>query len=326
MKFKDFIKIDSLIERGKRITNEQLYYNTGTIPVISSKIDAPLGYISEKFLNENISARQIINKNTFIYAIEGSAGFVSLYQPQIIWLSDVSGMFDVKEEYIKEYGKDLIAIFLQDFFVKHRHNNGTQPKFLIKNVLNIDLDLTPIDMLKNNIKIKDFLVNTNNDLIFNKIDISEITNQPILLQNFISNYIERGKRLVKGRELYYERGNIKAISSTTTGPMGYYSKNNYILGNNDFIYSIDGANAGYISLYKPQKVFITDHAGVITVKNDYVKKYGKLSIALFLQSYFTKLTSKGTQPTFILKNNLKIRLNLSLLEKISEVIKDDFLI
>ena len=80
------------------------------------------------------------------------------------------------------------------------------------------------------------------------------------------------------------------------------------------------------TLYKPQKVFITDHAGVITVKDDYVKKYGKLSIALFLQSYFTKLTSKGTQPTFILKNNLKIRLNLSLLEKISEVIKDDFLI
>ena len=64
---------------------------------------------------------------------------------------------------------------------------------------------------------------------------------------------------------------------------------------------------------------------MITVRDFYVKKYGKLAIALFLQNYFTKAASKGTQPTFLLKNNLKMHIDLSVLEKIAEFVNDDFL-
>lgn len=327
MLFREFVEIDTITERGKRITNEAMYNNFGEIKVISSKIDGCFGYICEEYLNLpiNTNAKQYIDENTFVYAIEGNAGYVSLYTPQMIWLSDVSGLFDVKKKYIDMYGKDLIAIFLQYFFIKNRHNTGTQPKFLIKNILNKKIDMNVLTQLSkidlSEVDIEDNIysrVKTN----YNELLIKNDTNK-IILKDFVDGYIERGTRLVIGRDLYLDYGNIKAISSTTTGPMGYYNKSNYDLKENDFLYSIDGANAGYISLYHPQSIFITDHAGVISVKEEYVKRYGKLSIALFLQDYFIKQTSKGTQPTFLLKNNLNLEMDLNILEVLSSMELDN---
>lgn len=329
MLFRDFIEIGTIVERGKRITNEDMYNNFGGIKVISSKIDGCFGYVSEEYINlpSNINAKQYINENTFVYAIEGSAGYISLYEPQKIWLSDVSGIFDVKKKYIDKYGKYLIAVFLQDFFINNRHNNGTQPKFLIKNILNKKINIDILDKLVkidlSEVDIEESIYD-NVKLNYNEIFITKNPNK-IMLRDFIDGYIERGKRLVKGRDLYSEYGNIKVISSTTTGPMGYYNKSNYELKENDFLYAIDGVNAGYVSLYEPQLIFITDHAGVISVKEEYVKRYGKIAVALFLQDYFMKQTSKGTQPTFLLKNNLNLEMDLNILEIVSKMKLDDFI-
>ena len=155
--------------------------------------------------------------------------------------------------------------------------------------------------------------------------IYHIEEEMIFLEDFIDGYIERGVRLVKGRDLYINHGSIKVISSTTTGPMGYYNKGNYLLKDNDFVYAIDGANAGYVSFYAPQEIFLTDHAGVISVKEQYVNQYGKVAIALFLQDYFVKLRSRGTQPTFLLKNNVNLKLNIKKLDVISKMDLDRYI-
>ncbi|XTR38141.1 hypothetical protein ACQQ2T_01845 [Paraclostridium tenue] len=330
MIFKDFIDLSSIIERGKRITNEDIYKNHGSIKVISSKIDGELGYVSEQYLDEteNINANHEIGENTFVYAIEGNAGYISLYKPQKIWLTDVAGIFDVKQKYIDKYGKFIIAIFLQDFFIKNRHNNSTQPKFLIKNILNKEIDLTLLDKLKGTdmaeVELEQEL---EEDVCKYYQDINRISDEnKILLKDFIDMYIERGKRLVQGRDIYINHGEVKVMSSTTTGPMGYYNRSNYDLKENDFIYSIDGVNAGYISILNPQRIFITDHAGVISVKKKFIKKYGKISIAIFLQNYFVKKRSNGTQPTFLLKNNLNLELNLNELEILKNMKLDKYLL
>lgn len=318
MKFKDIIK--NSICRGDFISNEIMYNNKGKIPVFSATTTGAVGFY--KYSNYKFK------KNSFLISLNGNAGFVSYIKDSTeIWIGSDCGVVEVIDSIINNYPKELIALWLQDFCVKNRHVNGTQPKFAIDRNYEKEIDIDFLQKLSS-INLDDF--NCENDIqkeIFEKYkNITKIDfSSKIKLQEFIDGYIERGKRLVKGRELYFEKGNIKAISSTTSGPMGYYSKSNYNFTNNDFIYSIDGANAGYISIYKPQNLFITDHAGVITVRNFYVKKYGKLAIALFLQNYFTKAASKGTQPTFLLKNNLKMHIDLSVLEKIAEFVNDDFL-
>lgn len=316
MKFGNIIQ--KVICRGDFVSNKIIYDNYGKYPVYSAATTGPVGFYN-KF-------NYVTQNNSFIISLNGNAGFVSLVEEnKKIFIGSDCGVIEIKQEFLEKYSKEIIAIWLQDFCIKNRHVNGTQPKFAIDRNFNKQINENILKMI-NDI---DLSVEDIDDKIYKKIENLNITlsisRNRILLKDMIDKYKERGKRLVKGRDLYYERGNIKAISSTTIGPMGYYSTSNYNLKDNDFIYSIDGANAGYISLYKPQPVFITDHAGVITIKEKYIQKYGKLAVALFLQDYFAKQASKGTQPTFLLKNNLNLELSIDKLEILSKHIKDIFL-
>jgi hypothetical protein len=318
MKLKDIIELP-YCERGSRITQGgDLYRNRGDIRVISSTTTGPMGYY-DKY-------NYILKKNSFVYSIEGcNSGYVSIYEPQKIWLMDVAGVINIKEEYLNIYSKESIALFLQFYFVKHRHNNGTQPKFNLKRCLEIEIDLTLIE--------KTFSIDISaieeDSMLYEKI----ISNYSLIekrekimipIRDFITNYKERGTRLVVGRDLYQCRGKIKVISSTTTGPMGYYDKCNYDIKNNDFVYAIDGANAGYVSKYDPQKIWLTDHAGIVTVKDEYCKAYGSMTIALFLQNIFVNnLGNTGTQPMFILKSILDLNIDIGYLKALEEVLSPD---
>lgn len=316
MKFCEII--EKVICRGDFVSNKMIYENHGEFPVYSATTTGPVGF----YKNYNY----ITKSNSFIISLNGNAGFVSLVkEASKVFIGSDCGVIEIKQNFLKKYNKEIIAIWLQDFCIKNRHVNGTQPKFAIDRNYNKQINENILNII-NNI---DLSAENIDDQIYKRIGnlnlARDFTSKKILLKDMIDKYKERGKRLVKGRELYYERGNVKAISSTTTGPMGYYNTSNYNLEENDFVYSIDGANAGYISLYLPQPVFITDHAGVITIKKEYVQKYGKLVISLFLQDYFVKQASKGTQPTFLLKNNLNLELNLGKLEVLSQYINDSFL-
>lgn len=317
MKLKDIIELPYR-ERGSRLTQGgSLYFNTGKIKVISSSTTGPMGYYNK--------SNYELKENSFVYSIEGYAGYVSIYPPQKIWLMDVAGVVNIKNEIIERYGKEEVALFLQYYFVKNRHNNGTQPKFNLKRCLEVDIDFKIIE------KIKQIQLTAleQNEVVFDKIvenyDLLKIRKKNYIdLREFMTAYKDRGSRLVIGRDLYQNSGNIKVISSTTTGPMGYYNRSNYELKYNDFIYAIDGANAGYISIYSPQKIWLTDHAGVISVKEDFLSKYNKVTIAIFLQNIFiNNLSNTGTQPMFILKSLLDVPIDIGYLDVLEKLIFDN---
>ena len=309
MKLKDIIELP-YCERGARLTQGgDLYFNTGQIKVISSSTTGPMGYYNKYNYK--------LKENSFVYSIEGAnAGYVSIYPPQRIWLMDVAGVVNIKSEFIEKYGKEQMALFLQYYFVKNRHNNGTQPKFNLKRCLEIEIDFDVIRKIAQ----AQLTVLEQNEEIFDRIienygSLQGRRKNYINLREFMVNYKDRGKRLVVGRDLYQNLGDIKVISSTTTGPMGYYNQSNYELKENDFIYAIDGANAGYVSIYPPQNVWLTDHAGVISVKDVYINKYSKITIAIFLQNIFTQnLSNTGTQPMFILKSILDLQIDIGYLD------------
>lgn len=317
MRIRDIIEFP-YYERGERIVQARdLYLNPGNIKVISSGTEGPMGYYNK--------ANFTLMENSFVYAIEGYAGMVSIYQPQDIWLTDVAGVVNVKQEYIDEYGKENIAIFLQYYFLRNRHNNGQQPKFTLKRCLDIEIDLSIINVIKN-VDTSELEYYHNlferiskhyNEMLVDKGEI-------IYFSEFIEKYKERGVRLVQGSDLYPNPGDIKVISSTTTGAMGHYNRSNFELKKNDFVYTIDGANAGYILLFKPQKIWLTDHAGVVTVKDKYVDKYGKYAIAIFLQMFFrNNIANTGTQPKFVIKNLLNKEIDLTKLDALNKMNLED---
>lgn len=323
MRFKELI--DNVICRGNFISNKIMYENIGNIPVYSATTTGPVGFIKD----DNDKFNYYITKdNSFLVSLNGNAGFISLVKENTkIFVGSDCGVIEIKPDFLKKYDKEIVALWLQDFCVRNRHVNGTQPKFSITKSYDKKINIKELESLS----FMDFseinkISKISKQLSSLKFNTDSTGKNRILLKDFISHdFFERGRRLVKGRELYRDHGNIKAISSTTTGPMGFYKKQNYYLKDNDFVYSIDGANAGYISLYKPQEVWITDHAGVISVKKEYLKKFGKLAISLFLQDYFIKLRTTGTQPTFLLKNNLNLLLDLNKLEALSKIITDELL-
>ena len=317
MKLKDIIELP-YCERGSRLTQGgDLYFNTGSIRVISSSTTGVMGYYN-KYNYE-------LKDNSFVYSIEGAnAGYVSIYSPQKIWLMDVAGVVNIKREIINRYGKEEVALFLQFYFVNNRYNNGTQPKFNLKRCLEIDIDFGIFDKIMQ-IQLEVFEQNEKVfDRIIEKYDSLKNRNKTfICLKELLNSYKERSGRLVIGRDLYQNMGNIKVISSTITGPMGYYNKSNYELKQNDFVYAIDGANAGYVSIYSPQKIWLTDHAGVISVKESFLDRYSKETIAIFLQNFFTNnLSNTGTQPMFILKSLLEAPIDIGYLDVLEKLIID----
>ncbi len=137
--------ISSYVERGNRITIEDIYNNYGEYPVYSSTITGNIGYYN--------STNQEINENSLLYAIEGNAGSISIPFSKVnkIWLLDVAGVIDIKDDYLKKYSKESISIYLEYMFRNNRHNNSGQPKFLIKKNLDLLIDLNSIEIINNHL-------------------------------------------------------------------------------------------------------------------------------------------------------------------------------
>ena len=313
--------IHSYIARGNLIRNEDLYNHYGNVPVYSAQTTGPIGYYNKTNYNTT--------QNTFIFSLNGAnAGYISITKENIpIWFSSDTGVLELKEEYLKKYPKEILSVWLQDFFVKNRHNNGTQPKFSILKVLDKEIDISYLNYLSQ-LDLQELDYEQKLESILTDIDEINKTNgtNTIRLKDFICSYKERGKRLVKGRDLYINHGNIKVISATTTGATGYYNSFNEHIADNQFLYSIDGYNAGYVSILPEQSFFMTDHAGIIEVPKETLTKYGRIAIALWLQDYFCKnSTSNGSQPTFMLKNVLDLSLDLDKLEILSRYNLDEYI-
>lgn len=315
MKLKDMIEFPYQ-ERGERITQgRELYWDRGSIKVISSATNGPMGYYSKYNYQ--------LKDNSFVYSIEGSnAGYVSIYKPQKIWLMDVAGVVNIKDEYIQTYGKETVALFLQGYFVKNRHNNGTQPKFTLKRCLDMDIDINILKQIKS-VDLSRIARDAQlmEHIYKNYGQMEHHEKRYVLLRDILESYRERGTRLVVGRDLYQNRGGIPVISSTTTGPMGYYNKYNYELCERDIVYAIDGANAGYTSFYGEKEIWLTDHAGVIRIKRELTEKYSMISLAVFLQNIFTKnLLNTGTQPMFTIKSILDLSIDTGYLEPLENLL------
>jgi len=138
--------ISSYIERGKRITLEDIYNNYGKYPVYSSTITGNIGFFNKY--------NQKINDNCLIYAIEGNAGSISIpiSLSNKIWLLDVAGVIELSNELLDSYSKESIALYLEYLFRNNRHNNSGQPKFHIKRNLDLNIDLEAIKILDKYIK------------------------------------------------------------------------------------------------------------------------------------------------------------------------------
>lgn len=134
-------------ERGNRITIEDIYNNYGEYPVYSSTITGNIGFFNQ--------TNYTLSNNSLIYAIEGNAGSISIPTSpnNKIWLLDVAGVINLKDEYIVAYKKEIIAVYLEYLFRNNRHNNSGQPKFLIKKNLDLQIDLAVLEILNKNISI-----------------------------------------------------------------------------------------------------------------------------------------------------------------------------
>ena len=133
--------IEDYQERGNRITLEDIYNNYGEYPVYSATITGNIGFYNQS----NYSLRD----NSFLYAIEGNAGSITIApsKHKKIWIFDVAGVLNIKKEYIASFSKEAIAIYLGFLFRNNRHNNSSQPKFLIKKNLDLEVDLNILEIL-----------------------------------------------------------------------------------------------------------------------------------------------------------------------------------
>jgi len=138
--------IESYKERGDRIRIEDIYNLYGEYPVYSSTITGNIGYYN----NYNCE----IQDNTLLYAIEGNAGSISIpfSKTQKIWLLDVGGIINIKSNILETFSKESIAIYLDALFKKNRHNNSGQPKFLLKNNFDLEIDLSTLRIIEDSIK------------------------------------------------------------------------------------------------------------------------------------------------------------------------------
>jgi len=141
------LMLEGFQERGNRITVEDIYNNYGEYPVYSSTITGNIGFF-DKY-------NYTLSDDSLVYAIEGNAGSISIpISPNNkIWLLDVAGVINLKEEYISNYKKEIIAVYLEYLFRNNRHNNSGQPKFLIKKNLDLQVDLSVLKILNDNINL-----------------------------------------------------------------------------------------------------------------------------------------------------------------------------
>lgn len=313
MKLKEIIK--SYKERGGYITEELMYNQYGKYPVYSASSFGTIGYFNKY--------NYITTPFTFIYILNGIAGSVLItHENEKIWFSNDTGVIEIEPNIAKLYKKETFAIYLQYLFIGNRHNNGGRPKFSIKRCLEVEIDMKVLEFIENhdNKEVElELELEKDIDKILEQTDLWD-NKSVVKLEDLIESYKERGKRLTYGKDIYRNCGKIKIFSADIYKPMGYYNSSNYAIKENSFIYTIDGNNAGSILLIKPQNIWLTDHAGVINIKKQYINKYGRLALGIYLDAIFkANRDSTGARPQFLLKKVLKLDLNLNHIRMLSEM-------
>jgi hypothetical protein len=314
MKLKNIIK--SYSERGSFISETIIYNNPGVYPVYTSNTVSEVGYYSKY--------NYTITPYSYIYTLNGvKAGSILISQPgQKIWYSTDTGVFEIKPEFQSRYKKETVATYLQFLFMRNRHNNGGQPKFSLKRCLELEIEEDTLDFIE---KQNNYEIDNEKDLREKIKSISTQlenvhSNNLITVADLLDSYKERGKRVTHGKDLYLNPGKYKVFSADIYGPMGYYNKYNYILKENSILYTIDGKNAGTVLTPAQQKIWLTDHAGVINIKQDYIDEFGKLPIAIYLQKIFKEnRDGTGTRPQFLLKKVLNKKVNLDFLKILAQL-------
>lgn len=313
MKLKEIIT--SYKERGGYITEELIYNEYGAYPVYSASSLGTIGYFNKY--------NYTTTPYTFIYTLNGIAGSVLItHKNENIWFSNDTGVIEIDPNIVKIYKKETIAIYLQYLFVGNRHNNGGRPKFSIKRCLEAEIDTNILDFIDNHenkeVELElELKKNINN--ILEKQDLWD-NKSTIKLEDIIETYKERGKRLTYGKDIYRSCGKVKVISADIYKPMGYYNSSNYNIKESSFIYTIDGNNAGSILLINPGDIWLTDHAGVINIKNQFIDEYGRFAIGIYLDAILkANRDNTGARPQFLLKKVLKLNLNLKHIRMLSEM-------
>lgn len=314
MKLREAIR--TFKERGGSITDTDIYKSKGTYPVYTAKTSGFYGFY-DKYNYE-------LTNNSLIYSLNGAkAGYVLISNFDKIWFSNDTGILELEARFLEKYNKETIAIYFNYLFENNRHNTGSRPKFSLNRCLDIELDLNELSRINN------FVKNQPKNKLYKKLLTKELKNEIIaikpqkiaILKDMIESYEERGKRLTAEKDLYSDYGSVEVYSADTSGPMGYYKSSNHYLKENGLIYTIDG-NAGSILLINERNIWLTDHAGVIYIKPEYINTYGKTSLAIYLQHVFqNNCSSKDGRPQFLIKKVLNTEINLDELEYISKIVE-----
>lgn len=304
--------IDCYSERGGKgksgsITIEEIYNNYGNIPVYSSSAYGPLGY----YYKSNYT----LTNKSIIYTLNGVGAGSTLLDSKSkdVWISNDTGVLELSDEVLNIYKKETIAVYLDYLFKLNRHNSGSQPKFSLKSNLELTIDTDALELIEAHdgeyLNKFDKINDITKDI---KLNLDNITNKDtILVSDLIEKYIERGKRLTHGKDLYPCYGGVPVYSADIYGPMGYYDKFNIEIDDKSIIYTIDGKNAGSVIVTNDNKIWLTDHAGIIFLKKSIVEQFGRIGIATFLNQYFKRnLDVTGARPQFLLKKVLNNEINI----------------
>lgn len=303
------------------ITLSEIYKNKGEYPVYSASSNGPIGFYN-KFNYE-------IKDNSFIYTLNGEwAGSILITQSYTnVWISSDTGVLEIKSEFIDYYGKEVVGVYLDYLFKSSRHNTGARPKFSLKKILSYDIDFNILNQIKdfdqNKAVARVTLLNKIKSISKDIEESSDIVSEYISISDLIDYYIERGKRLTIGKDLYPNKGEIPVYSADTTGPMGFYNNSNYCIEKNSLIYTIDGELAGSTLFPVGDKIWLTDHAGIIKLNDYYVENYGIIAIAVYLDLFFkSSLDVLDGRKQFLIKKIMDKNIDLSKIKIISKEIKN----
>lgn len=280
-----------VLERGRRITLEKIYNEPGPYPVYSSTISGPIGYY--KYFN------RIISPNSLIYTIEGAnAGHILIPNGDKIWLMDVAGVINIKQEIVEEFGIEAIALYLQSIFKKRRHSEGTQPKFLLSRNMDIEIDFEDLRLFKEKVEsYKDVAM-------YNSLDIKGKLNTIFSSNIHFSTFreirigdefeVRLGKFLAE-KSAYQFPGSTPVYTASTSGyPQFYVDKTklaNPLEQGPTLIWNRNGYAGQLTIIDDNREFFLTDHSGLLKPFPEHAEKYN----LLFIKHYLPAILQLHTQ-------------------------------
>ena len=291
---------------GKRITEEDAYNHTGTIPCVTAQTenDGIAWYVNEQWVLNDVRGR-IINEPCVTWSKDGYAGKL-FYRNYPFFPNDHCGVLTLKQEYKDDVDLEWFAYACEPYIMSFVTSSQGQGMLYKQQMENISIDIPDIDVQK------DFLVQynrykeTQHKLCSLLSRVEQLLNATVefdgdcetILMRTLST-LNKGSNTISEQMIYehYSHNSIPVFSSAThnKGLMGYVSTSYFDnqavkRGNaNELTWSTNG-NAGKV-FFRDAPYLYSEKCGRIVIKEEYIEKINKRYLQMFLNQNSYKYTT-----------------------------------